>query len=286
MYGWISYEEYQKIKKHFKVACAVLGVMLAALIVVGSLLVFQVVGAGFSASSESDIAYLQRSNKLLTMENEELTEQLMTEREILINHLASVTATIDNMGILNDMLDDANAELYIKNMALFEYADELEFLQEILSAGYNSARVDFENLRVLSNATEEQLNQILQGSPLADHGWYFLEAERNYTVNALVLIGIIRKESALGRLPAAPNNIAGIRSTAGGWASFESMVACINFLARLLDQRYLTTGAAFYNGVHIEGVNVRYALNPGGAPNWDWSSGIRSSVARDLRVIG
>ena len=284
MYGWVSYDDYMKLAKKLNIALFAVAIVLVCFITAVVFLLMQFFSREALAPLEEMVESLQASNQILEEQNSELTEQLVSERELFNSHLVSISAAIDSIGILQNQIVETAAELDIKNEALDEYAHNIEFLQEIINLGSNNARVDFNNLRVASNATESQLNQILRGSPLENYGWIFLTAERDNAVNALILIGIIRKESNLGRSNAGPNNIAGIRG-GGGWASFSSMEECINFLARLLNERYLTVGGAFYNGLHLEGVNIRYAVTPGGSPNWEWSSGIRTIVARDLSLI-
>ena len=284
MQGWVSGKDYEAMAQRFKIMRLAAVAILGILVIVTILLLAQILGRQSLTHLEAQIESLQADKGALSAENAAMSEQLLQERYRLNEQLSYIMAAIEHMGVLQVQLTETTHDLYAQQEALEAYSLSVEYLQEIINLGSNNVRVDFDNLRVLSNTTEAQLNQILRGSPLENYGWHFLAAERNHRVNALVLIGIIRKESSLGRITAAPNNLAGIRR-GGTWATFASQEESIHFLARILDENYLTVGGSFYNGVHLEGVNVRYAILPGGSPNWDWSSGIRTLVGRDLGVI-
>jgi|GEM_PF-6995900 len=292
MYGWVSYKDHKKVKNILMAVLIAAPILVIALIVMN---VYLLVQRPSSSSMESiafqelmiqdEIISLNQMIETLQIENDDLASQLVRERKILLDHLYSVTKAINSIESMADTIEDKGIELQSTRELLEEYADDVLFLSEILALGRNTARVDFYDLRVTSNTTEAQLNILLRGSPLEGYGWYFLAAERHYGVNAMILIGIVRQESGLGRFQANTNNIAGIKNTNGTWRAFDSMIDCINFLARLLANSYLAPNGRFNNGTHLEGVNVRYAVMPDGSPDWGWSSAIRQIVTRDLTRI-
>ena len=163
---------------------------------------------------------------------------------------------------------------------------QVAFIDVIKSASYlerNNIIANLDDLRIKSNATESQINILLANTPLEDAGWYFLEAERTYGVNAIIMIAIMRQESNLGRAGNLwrYNNFAGITDGRGGWARWDTKREGIFALARLLGLHYLCPNGRWYNGVSIEGVNVRYCLLPDGlTTDWDWSRHIRSHTAQ------
>ena len=157
---------------------------------------------------------------------------------------------------------------------------------KVASIGQNGVVADLTDLRIPSNAAESQLNMLLENTPLEGKGWYFLESEREYGVNAIIMIAIMQQESQLGLAGSLwrQNNFAGITNGRGGWASFETPRDGIFALARLLGTQYLTPYGQFYRGVSLEAVNVLYA--PLSDPlNSGWASGIRWHTNEALATL-
>ena len=165
---------------------------------------------------------------------------------------------------------------------------ELNYLRAVLALGYNNIVADLNDLRIPSNATAQQLNMLLENSPLRGYGWYFLAAERQYGVNAIFVISLMRQESALGRYQANRNNFAGITTSspdpARRWQSFDTVQDGITAVFRLLGIEYLCYYGRFHMGVSLDAVNRLYA--PLSDPlNHGWAPGIRSITRESLNRL-
>jgi beta-N-acetylglucosaminidase len=156
---------------------------------------------------------------------------------------------------------------------LSQQVEQYKWYEYIASLGMNNLRLDLENIGVTANATEEQLNVLLTGTPLDGYGWSFLYAERKYSVNALVLIGLMRIESGLGASALAQrnNNLSGLSNGNGGWQRFANFDECIQATARLLRNNYLNEDGRFHRGTALWDVNILYCLNPDGSVDFTWT---------------
>lgn len=113
-------------------------------------------------------------------------------------------------------------------------------------------------LRTESEYSAEAFEAALYGElrPLASD---FLKAEEAYGVSALYLASIAALESGWGKECFRQNNIFGF-----GQLAFSSKAECIDYVARYLSENYLSPGGMYYNGMSIEGINVRW----NGRPEW------------------
>jgi hypothetical protein len=116
-------------------------------------------------------------------------------------------------------------------------------------------------------------------------GYAFYEAEQIYGVNGILLVAIVAIESNWGesRIAIGKNNLAGLNAWGadpyGNAFAYESKTDSVYHLAELLSKNYLTEGGKFYNGITLEGINVRYAADPG------WASKVRATMDTVKRRI-
>lgn len=114
----------------------------------------------------------------------------------------------------------------------------------------------------------EKAWQAYEAENLKGTGDAFIQAERKYGVNALILAAIVVHESAWGRSAIArhKNNLAGLGAFDGSpyrsAMSFAAKEDSIYFLAKLLSRQYLHPGGAHYGGAHLTGIGRRYASDP------------------------
>ena len=184
--------------------------------------------------------------------------------------------------------DTERMETRIGNQLIY-----IEALREAYHLADNVVTVDLQDLTVPSNISEWQMNLLLQGTGLCGTGWYFLEAERRFGVNAVVMAAIMRQESQLATEGwiAQFNNFAGLRAHPGtpnfdGWEVHLTRRDGIFALARRLADFYLHPDAIFYieeHGPSIAGVNIRYALDDDGNPDARWGYNIYW-ITRDFLV--
>ena len=226
-------------------------------------------------------------------------DELAINLQLTCNMLQQLATSLEdaefNLTLLSDELAEMTerAEWYANR---YEFAanefemiwHELNYLRAVLVIGYNNIVADLSDLRIPSNATEQQLNMLLENSPLRGYGWYFLAAERQYGVNAIFVISLMRQESALGRYQANRNNFAGITTgypdPARRWQSFDTVKDGIFAVFRLLGIEYLCYYGRFHMGVSLDAVNRLYA--PLSDPlNHGWAPGIRSITRESLNRL-
>lgn len=109
-------------------------------------------------------------------------------------------------------------------------------------------------------------------SVLRDKGKVLIAAEKNYGVNASIILGIAMNESAKGTsyIAKKKNNIFGLNAVdknSGNADTFTSVEACINEFAKSwMSNQYLNPKSWKYNGSNLGnkgiGTNVRYAADP------------------------
>lgn len=131
------------------------------------------------------------------------------------------------------------------------------------------------DVRTPSGLTGDQLNSLLEGTGLAGLGQYYVNAERENGVNALVMLSLSALESAWGesRFAVERNNLFGFQaydSNVNAARHFKSKEEAIMVVSKHLADKYLTEGAVYFNGYTLEAMNVRYASDKG------WASKIAS----------
>lgn len=117
-----------------------------------------------------------------------------------------------------------------------------------------------ENVLTPSNVTAEELKSGLLHN-LRGYAKYFVEAEKEYGVNAIFLASIAALESGWGRsdLAVKNNNLFGYKNSgSNGYRKFESVGDCINTIAKHLKNSYLTEGGKYYNGTSVTAINIKY----------------------------
>ena len=127
----------------------------------------------------------------------------------------------------------------------------------------------------------DELNRALVNTGLKGLGQKYLDAEMNHGVNAVVLIAIHAHESGWGNssLSQSNNNLGGIKTKSGGWASFSSKGECISYSAKLLGENYLTPQGKFYNGTDLTSVNIKYCETS------DWAGKVVDTINTILKRI-
>jgi beta-N-acetylglucosaminidase len=119
-----------------------------------------------------------------------------------------------------------------------------------------------------SGETAAKLNAFLSGTALAGLGGSLMAAESTYHVSARYLTAHAIEESAWGTSAIAhdKHNLYGYgaddANPYGDAKSFASFDACIQFVARMVAQNYLSSSGSFYHGPTLRGMNVDYASDP------------------------
>jgi beta-N-acetylglucosaminidase len=130
------------------------------------------------------------------------------------------------------------------------------------------------DLRKPSGLSVEQADQILKGSGLEGLGKAFVEAEKDYQVNAYYLMAHAAWESSWGKskLSREKNNLFGFTAYDDNpyysAHSFSSKSESILTVAKFISDHYLSKNGQYYHGPNLQGMNVEYASDD------SWSEGI------------
>lgn len=154
-------------------------------------------------------------------------------------------------------------------------ADLTELVEPTTELVETTTEKEYYQVGVLSTCglTESQLANGLYYN-LKQYAWAFLEAEKEYNINAVFLSAVAALESGWGRSTLAinKNNFFGWRGS-NGWASFNSPYDGIMHVAKTLRKNYLTPGGSCFNGYEVEDIAICYC--PGGG----WAGQIRNIMA-------
>jgi|GEM_PF-6274921 len=173
----------------------------------------------------------------------------------------------------------------LENSTLLEIFD----IQEISIAGFSAGSQEWSfqkeiyfnenNLRELSNTESVELeSHLLRG--LSGTSELFLEAEKEYSVNAFFLVSLAAWESSWGESNFAKtrNNLFGYMaydSDTNSTKHFSSIRESILVVAKHLSEEYLTEGGKYFKGYGVEDVNYFYASDP------QWYEGV-SLIAKSI----
>ncbi|MEG1656068.1 MAG: glucosaminidase domain-containing protein [Christensenellaceae bacterium] len=116
------------------------------------------------------------------------------------------------------------------------------------------------DLTTITNYSGAQLEEVLRGTGLAGLGEYFAQKEKTHGINALFLIGITKLESASGTssLARSKNNLGGLKNGSSGYLSFDSKQDCVEYMANILKDNYLSENGKHYKGTTSQAVSIRY----------------------------
>lgn len=123
------------------------------------------------------------------------------------------------------------------------------------------------DIGIPSGITYEEMANVLNHSNYSNFLKFsdaFVDAEKQYKVNAFALVAISGTESGWNRSERAndgSNNITGmdVQSDFSSGTIYASKYDCIIDLARQLRLYYLTPGSCYYNGVSTSKVNIYYS---------------------------
>ena len=143
------------------------------------------------------------------------------------------------------------------------HTEEQQICNELEKNLYIDINTD---LRMPSNLNAIEYDTMLQGTNLYGLGQALEQAEKNYNVNGLYLMGLACLESGYGSSGYAIN-----RNNLVGWGAydnnpdnasyFESKDACILFVAQKLQQNYLTESGAYFEGYNAKSVDIHYCTD-------------------------
>lgn len=142
----------------------------------------------------------------------------------------------------------------------------------------------YSNVYITSNLTSSELGQALINTDLAGLEDYFIEAEKQYGINAVFLTAIAALESGWGSSDYARqrNNLFGYGaydSNPDNALYFSSKQDGILKVAEKITTNYLTSSGKYYNGSTPVGVNVKYCSQD------SWSSKVVSLMNKIMDSV-
>lgn len=167
--------------------------------------------------------------------------------------------------------DNKDYDLEVKDNSIGEELDSLRIEEKELKVDVNYKRND---ITIVSGISYEELKQVFENysgaNTMAHLANAFVDAEKEYGVNAFAMAGIVALESgfATSRRAVEDNNLTGyeVYSDDSEGRLFNSQYESIMHTARHLSKNYLTQGASYYNGVSVDAVQVNYC--PDKKNNW------------------
>jgi beta-N-acetylglucosaminidase len=129
------------------------------------------------------------------------------------------------------------------------------------------------DLTLPSGETAAQLDSFIQGTALQGLGSAFMAAEHSYHVSARYLLAHAIEESDWGtsKIAQDKHNLYGYGADDANpyqdAYTFPSFAACIDFVAHMVADNYLSPNGPYYHGPTLRGMNVDYASDPNWAEN-------------------
>lgn len=177
----------------------------------------------------------------------------------------------------NSTLKKTNKNLEKKNRELQASYDKLykKHQEEIRPVSYNKS-----NVTSKSYASANDLEKVLAKTGLQGLGYAYVQAEKEYGVNAIFLLSITALESGWGTSNRArrDNNLSGfeVYNARSRGAVFSSKEESIMTTARLLSTHYLVKDGKNYHGLSARAVNIDYC------PDGGYWSGKVNEIASEI----
>ena len=229
-----------------------------------------------------------QSNKRIEESYSELKEAVNIEKNINERQDYEFEKVYEEIVELNEKLMVDTVQLK-KEFEALNYSDPrltIEHITDSMNRIYfdeSGDTVDIKanrfDARQPSLVTVYELNTALEGTGKEGFGEYYINAEMEYGVNAVFLLGISIQESGWGTsdIAAAKNNLFGYGAdTENGEnaVTFDSPEHSIMKVAEALSRDYLSEDGKYHNGYTIHDINKLYAGDNG------WGDNITSIMER------
>ena len=185
-----------------------------------------------------------------------------------VNHLLLELSVKTKNGYLKDIAENYNFDVAgeMKVADVIEDEETIQLKQYLDQQILNCDKTQEQRLRELkkSNLSVEEIRLMLKGSALEEEAPAFYKCEKKYGVNAVVVMGIAIHESAWGtsRRAREDHNLTGYGVTSDSAKGINAPTKEENLLmtAKLLKEKYLVKGGAYYHGPTVKGVNQCYCV--------------------------
>lgn len=201
----------------------------------------------------------------------ELQKDYVTKEEtVLGNSLQSLALSMGDEAVFDTLENDVEnvvTKIGLLKKTVKEQRKELKSLKKRKKKVDKYVNIVFDSKDVFlpSNVDKKSLKYALAGTELEDLTNAFIKAEKEYGVNAIVLVGIAAHESAWGssRRARIDNNLTGfgVYSSSSKGINARTKTANILNTARCLATRYAEPGQSYFHGTSLLGVNKSYAAS-------------------------
>lgn len=199
-------------------------------------------------------------NKLVEeiLEVEESFEKQIKITELQSNEINDLQATIDDL-----QKDIIERDQVITNLEEAVRETEERVKQSKTSRGTTHSD---EDMRKPSGISEEQLNNVLKNTDLEGLAKYYLQAERDYGINAKFLASISIHESGWGssNIAKTKNNLFGFQAYTHDTSQakvYTSYSESILHAGKYIAENYLHENGKHFNGYTIESVQEKYCAS-------------------------
>lgn len=185
--------------------------------------------------------------------------------EELVKHMEK---SVDQYKEDNESLQKKNKKLE-KELSTYKEKEKQQEEKQKESSKKSVAKLDPSDVRVISGASPETLDKLLEGTWLEGHGQVFYDNEQKYGINALFSIGNAILETGWDGdnwLAKSKNNIYGLNTS----KYFESYHHCINHWFKLISEHYVGEGY-----ISMSSIQKKYC-----PPNPQWDEDITGVVSR------
>jgi len=133
---------------------------------------------------------------------------------------------------------------------------------------FTEKNIKTEDMRKKSKLNKQKLSEYMKKFPkLSGIEETLIEMQDEHSVNALLILAIVRLESGNGKSQIAQsrNNLGGIvvsGKTVNVYKSFDTRSDCIIYMAELISKNYLTEGGKYFNGYTLTDIAKKYSASP------------------------
>lgn len=136
-----------------------------------------------------------------------------------------------------------------------------------------------DDIRVLSGVTSKEMRMVVPET-MKDIVNDIVYYSNQYGINEYIFTAIIRLESGnnTSKYAVERNNLGGIKIN-GKYHYFNNKTECIEYMARLLSNQYLSEDGKYYNGTSISDVCIKYNGTD------EWTSQVQSIANKMYKDI-
>lgn len=191
-----------------------------------------------------------------------------------LKDMKQIKETLDTkVNEMNQELENLHKDIELKE-------SENNNLRQQITDMTKSVSFNPTNVSQPSGVTVYHMKKALNGTEMHSFAEAFVQAEKDYGVNAFFLAGVVALESGWAtsnRARNGSNNLTGhaVYNDTSAGTYFSSPEECVLITARDISRDYLSENGIYNNGLSVDGVNTKYSASD------DWDSKV-TSIAYSL----